>query len=525
MKALKIFIGLFLFALVSQAQKPQDVSTWFRYLKLDVKSSLVPPKDTLSTADSGAIAILNGILYTKNGKWRSLSGGGGGSVDSSAYISITSPNDSMIIFHRRYGASDTLLFPSSGGGGGGGGGPFYDSVIMASVKRLADSMSSIRAKIDGNISYFGGSDITLGLTNPDSLYSGGFLVRDAHHSGSSLYNHYFDSTTVIQRIPSAVNTYNKGFYAVNRSTATSGNPQFGPSFESEGSLYVSGISQTMRAGFYNQPTLNGTIPENRMVFGSVQNHGSAFPIIQSGYFSDNPTGGRVHFGLGDFNQISLSSHELTANYDLGASGFWYYNIATANSFTITLPSLSTATSFGESEAFFENYGTGTLTVKGNGSENINFNGVSANTLTLAQYKWANIRLNAAGTGWTVFASNNDNASGTYTPTASNGSNILTSGFSVFTFHWIRVGNEVTVDGAINVNGATVANANTTYDITLPISSSLSGGFDVMGMVQCPNIAGTGQVVANTTTHAAKIFFKPVDTLGNTHEIHFKYTID
>ena len=42
--------------------------------------------------------------------------------------------------------------------------------------------------------YFTYSDLTLGTVNIDSLYSGGFLGRDAHHSGSNLYDHYYDST-------------------------------------------------------------------------------------------------------------------------------------------------------------------------------------------------------------------------------------------------------------------------------------------------------------------------------------------
>jgi hypothetical protein len=88
---------------------------------------------------------------------------------------------------------------------------------------------------------------------------------------------------------------------------------------------------------------------------------------------------------------------------MGTSGFIYYNVATSGTFTYTLTTLANSTY--NNEVFFENYGTGTLTVKGAGSENLIFNGTTANTFTLAQYKYAKLRVNAAGTAWRVIESN------------------------------------------------------------------------------------------------------------------------
>ena len=60
----------------------------------------------------------------------------------------------------------------------------------------------VHLALAAHTAYFAGSDLSVGLTNPDSLYAGGFLVRDAHHSGSNLYNHYFDSTWLYYTPPS-----------------------------------------------------------------------------------------------------------------------------------------------------------------------------------------------------------------------------------------------------------------------------------------------------------------------------------
>jgi hypothetical protein len=190
---------------------------------------------------------------------------------------------------------------------------------------------------------------------------------------------------------------------VNSTAATLGNQQYGPSMESEGQVFVSGATQTMRVGWYNKPVVNGSIAENRFTFGATQNHPYSFPLSDQGYVSDNPSGGRIHFLIGEFTGVNLSYQEVSAAYDMGSSGFIYYNVATANTFTITLKTLANSTY--TSECFFENYGSGVLTVKGAGSENIIFNGTTANTFTLAQYKWAKLRLVAGSTAWRVIESN------------------------------------------------------------------------------------------------------------------------
>lgn len=106
MKGLKLFIGLILFSLALHAQKPQAISTWYEYQKFNVAKSFVPPTDTLSAADSGAIATKGNHFYVKNATWHQIDGNVPGNTLYSGDGRFTSPR------HVSGGNSGFLEFDS-----------------------------------------------------------------------------------------------------------------------------------------------------------------------------------------------------------------------------------------------------------------------------------------------------------------------------------------------------------------------------------------------------------------------------
>jgi lysophospholipase L1-like esterase len=115
------------------------------------------------------------------------------------------------------------------------------------------------------------------------------------------------------------------------------------------------------------------------------------------------------------------------------------------------------------------------------------------------------------------------SSGTYTPTITNVSNVSAS--TAGTGHYIRVGNQVTVDVPVVPNITLTATA-TEYYISLPISSTISFSGDLTGTGTGvdPMTAGLG-ITGNTTNHVADVTFTPTGTGSNNMYLHFTYTVD
>lgn len=115
------------------------------------------------------------------------------------------------------------------------------------------------------------------------------------------------------------------------------------------------------------------------------------------------------------------------------------------------------------------------------------------------------------------------ASGTYTPTLTNGTNVSSSLLND-DFHYIRVGNEVTVEGSvvINFSGA----GNTVFDISLPITSNFTGQYQLngSGINNAPSIAGSAICRADTTNDRMSMNFAALSANGLEYVIRFTYTI-
>jgi hypothetical protein len=114
-------------------------------------------------------------------------------------------------------------------------------------------------------------------------------------------------------------------------------------------------------------------------------------------------------------------------------------------------------------------------------------------------------------------------SGTYTVTITPVSNCTTTGTT--TGHWIRIGNQVTVNIATNLNlttGATLVE----YTMSLPIASTISIPGDVSGLGETITATTGGMgITGNTSTHTADAQFTPVSSGATNIYIQFTYTID
>lgn len=114
------------------------------------------------------------------------------------------------------------------------------------------------------------------------------------------------------------------------------------------------------------------------------------------------------------------------------------------------------------------------------------------------------------------------ASGTYTPTLTNGSNVSSS--SIATCQWIRVGNVVTVSGAIFVD-PTAASTATVVSISLPIASNFTGSSNLGGAAAYGSTANEAwNLTANSATDVASLIGWAQETASHTFGFSFTYVV-
>jgi hypothetical protein len=112
-------------------------------------------------------------------------------------------------------------------------------------------------------------------------------------------------------------------------------------------------------------------------------------------------------------------------------------------------------------------------------------------------------------------------SGTYTPTVANVSG--TSDLTAYNSHYIRVGNEVTVTGQVEVNATTSGSG--TFSISLPIASNMTVYTDLSG-VGSANGSFTipPHIIGNETTDTANVSFTRGGTGSDRIYFSFTYTV-
>jgi hypothetical protein len=115
-------------------------------------------------------------------------------------------------------------------------------------------------------------------------------------------------------------------------------------------------------------------------------------------------------------------------------------------------------------------------------------------------------------------------SGTYTPTLTNTTNIATS--TANSNQYMRVGNTVTVSGSVTVD-ATTAGANTQLRMSLPISSTFSGGNNLGGTGASISSGAYGNsmaIFAETGTNTAEFRWLPTLATAQIYNFTFTYQV-
>lgn len=113
------------------------------------------------------------------------------------------------------------------------------------------------------------------------------------------------------------------------------------------------------------------------------------------------------------------------------------------------------------------------------------------------------------------------ASGTYTPTLTNVANLDAS--TAFVCQYLRVGNTVTVSGAVAVD-PTAGAASTQLGISLPIASNFANTEDCGGTGFAISVQQGGGIFADATNDRAELRFLSNDTSNRQFQITFTYRI-
>lgn len=133
--------------------------------------------------------------------------------------------------------------------------------------------------------------------------------------------------------------------------------------------------------------------------------------------------------------------------------------------------------------------TGTLTITNGKSLSV------SNTLTLSGTDGTSLNINAVATL----------NSGTYTPTISNTTNVATSTSAIF--QWLRIGNVVTVSGAVTVDPTTTGD--TRLSLSLPVASDFTTATQCSGTATYdgPFVGGDRlpfKIAADVTNNVARL---------------------
>lgn len=113
------------------------------------------------------------------------------------------------------------------------------------------------------------------------------------------------------------------------------------------------------------------------------------------------------------------------------------------------------------------------------------------------------------------------ASGTYTPTLTNVTNIDSSTSAVC--QWMRVGNVVTVSGVVTVDTTSGTSSFTELGVSLPIPSALTLQTQLGGAGQIAQSAGVG-AYGDTTNDRAQLWWASPASTSNALAFHFTYVV-
>lgn len=159
-----------------------------------------------------------------------------------------------------------------------------------------------------------------------------------------------------------------------------------------------------------------------------------------------------------------------------------------------------------------------LTIDGDGTETI----AGATTVTLTS-QYQNVTIVSDGANWQIIGDSNIQTTGTYSPSVTNVANYASGGVQTSRYH--RVNDIVQVFLAFNVT-PTAANTLTRVRLTLPIASSFTDQYDLMGSAAVRAIGLTQpesvSILADSTNDEAEIYFMSQGNT-NTHFITGQFT--
>lgn len=112
--------------------------------------------------------------------------------------------------------------------------------------------------------------------------------------------------------------------------------------------------------------------------------------------------------------------------------------------------------------------------------------------------------------------------GTYTPTLTAVANVSAS--TAFLAQYFRVGNTVTVSGALLVDPTTTA-TNSELGISLPIASNFANNFECGGTASCLAVAGRAAgIIADPTNDRARMVWLADDVTNHGRSFLFMYQV-
>lgn len=115
------------------------------------------------------------------------------------------------------------------------------------------------------------------------------------------------------------------------------------------------------------------------------------------------------------------------------------------------------------------------------------------------------------------------ASGTYTPTLTNVTNVAAS--TAYACQWMRVGNVVTVSGQVDIDATLAASVATELGVSLPIASSITASEQLGGDAISDSVASlSARVRADATNDRAAVVFKAISLTNDTYSFTFTYLI-
>jgi len=267
--------------------------------------------------------------------------------------------------------------------------------------------------------------------------------------------------------------------------------------------------------YYTDSRVGSYLSTNGYTVKSASSLGSGSPVYKANTSGDISFRSIIGTGIAS---VTTNTNDITINVPANA-------VSSVNGQTgavvLTTTNIAEGTNLYYTDARVGTY----LTTNGYTVKSVTGGGIGAsvyNTNTAGSVSLRNIN----GAGLITVTQNTGDitidaptiASGNYTPTLFNTTNVATS--VAHTTNWVRVGNMVTVSGRVEVD-PTNNNQNTTLGISLPIASNLTISDDVGGTASAADVAGQCAAVLGDVAND-RALLQYVAGSANNHSMWFTF---